>query len=65
MDELITNAVQIYKFPVHDEKEAEINSSMNVSCSISLLQVVIILMAVIIASVFVLHMHKSSVNYFK
>lgn len=29
MDELITNAVQIYKFPVDDEKEAEINSSMN------------------------------------
>ena len=31
MDELNDGDVQIYKFPVDDEKEAELNSSMNVS----------------------------------
>ena len=31
MEELISNDVEIYKFPVEDEKEAELNSSMNVS----------------------------------
>lgn len=31
MDELSSGGVQIYKFPVDDEKEAELNSSMNVS----------------------------------
>ena len=31
MDELNSGDVQIYKFPVDDEKEAETNASMNVS----------------------------------
>ena len=31
MEELESNGVQIYKFPVDDETVAEMNSSMNVS----------------------------------
>ena len=31
MEELKSGDVQIYKFPVDDEKEADLNSSMNVS----------------------------------
>jgi hypothetical protein len=37
MDELNSGDVQIYKFPVDDEKEAELNSSMNVSCMLGVL----------------------------
>jgi hypothetical protein len=33
MDELNGGDVEIYKFPVDDEKEAELNNSMNVSCT--------------------------------
>jgi hypothetical protein len=33
MDELNGGDVEIYKFPVDDEKEAELNNSMNVSCA--------------------------------
>ena len=34
MDELNRGDVEIYKFPTNDEKEAELNSSMNVSCKL-------------------------------
>ena len=40
MDELNSGDVEIYKFPVNDEKEAELNSSMNVSANLVMLHVV-------------------------
>lgn len=38
MEELKSGDVQIYKFPVGDEKEADLNSSMNVSRDITMYQ---------------------------
>lgn len=35
MSELVSNGVQIYQFPTEDEAVAEINSSMNVSPTIT------------------------------